>query len=87
MAMASRKTHSQVQIGIYSERSIAVPFLCCQKIMVGQNESFFKSPFLERPTKVMCHQNLKISNGDLVKDCHVSLLLIGLATFDLLPIL
>jgi len=35
----------------------------------------------------MCHENLKISNGDLVIDCHVSLLLIGLATFDLLPIL
>ena len=35
----------------------------------------------------MCHQNLKISNGDLVRDCHVSLLLIVLATFDLLPIL
>ena len=87
MAMASRKIHSQVQIAIYSERSIAVPFLSCQKIMAGQNESFFKSPFLARPTKVMCHENLKISNGDLVIDCHVSLLLIGLATFDLLPIL
>ena len=85
--MTSRKIHSQVKIANYSELSIAVPFLSCQKIMAGQDESFFKSPFLARPTKVMCHQNLKISNGDLVRDCHVSLLLLGLATFDLLPIL
>ena len=85
--MTSRKIHSQVKIAIYSELSIAVPFLSCQKIMAGQNESFFKSPFLARPTKVMCHQNLKISNGDLVRDCHVSLLLIGLATIEIIPIL
>ena len=39
--MTSRKIHSQVKIAIYSELSIAVPFLSCQKIMAGQNESFF----------------------------------------------
>ena len=41
--MASRKIHSQVQIAIYSEQSIAVPFLKCQKIMVRQNESLLKA--------------------------------------------